>query len=1053
MRKHILTISIIIFVQLTTLIINNGVYTNYNQQGTYVDQLSDNQIINDEIIVNNINKDNEIDNSSENKSLVSNNHVTITDNYYKIGETTITASSDAFISRWDTYLVSTGSSNASQIKLPLEESGNYNFIVDWGDNTNNDIITIYNQSEVIHTYATVGEYNIIINGTLKGWRFNNQGDRLKLLEISQWGSLNLGNSNNYFSGSENLVLTATDAPDLNGTTFLNGAFSHCHNLGRNGNMNLWDVSSVTDMRYMFNFASDFSQPIGTWNVSSVTDMRNMFNYAARFNQPIGDWNVSSVTNMSCIFYNAGSFNQPIGTWNVSSVTDMSYMFFSAGSFNQPIGTWDVSSVTDMSNMFLFARFNQLIGTWDVSSVTDMSNMFYNAGSFNQSIGTWDVSSVTDMSYMFFQSPIFNQPIGEWDVSNVIDMNHMFCGANSFNQSIGTWDVSSVTDMSYMFFQSFVFNQPIGDWDISSVTNMCNMFYRARAFNQPIGTWNVSSVTDMSWMFNEALKFNQPIGNWDVSNVKNMNGMFKSTIKFNQSICDWDVSSVTNMNGMFTNTIAFNQPIGDWDVSNVTDMENMFLYTTLSISNYNNLLLGWSLLSLQSGVIFNAGFSRYSIIADDAKNHIISTYDWTITDGGILLTVSSSPQFLQAIVSDNQVNLTWSVPASDGGSPITDYNIYRSTTSGSHYALLAITNETTYAYTDSLVTLGEIFYYVITAVNNIGESEASNELVVLIGSIPSVPQSLQVTSIENQVVLSWSAPLSTGGFPIISYMIYCSTSSGSEYNLLNIVYGNTFTYNDSSVTLGQTHYYIITAVNSIGESEASNEVFITPIFVPSAPQTLQANKVDNKVILSWDTPTTNGGDIIAGYNIYRSTISGSDYVLLTIVNDLTYNDSSVTLGQNYFYIVTAINIIGESEASNEVYIKLVSIPSAPQSLLAIPGDNQISLSWSISESDGGVTIIGYMIYRSLTSGTEYDLLTMVNGSTSTYSDTMVINDQTYFYIVTAVNNIGESDVSNEVNATLHLKSKITYGFEVYYIVVVFLLVLAKIFIKNRHSRKY
>jgi surface protein len=194
----------------------------------------------------------------------------------------------------------------------------------------------------------------------------------------------------------------------------------------------------------------------------VTDMSWMF-YGdtidfPTFNQPIGNWDVSSVTDMSYMFYEAISFNQPIGNWDVSNVTDMSWMFYGGDlevpDFNQPIGNWNVSSVTNMTGMFATnegsSPFNQPIGDWDVSNVTDMSRMFSGASNFNQPIGNWVVSNVTDMDEMFFGADTFNQPIGNWDVSNVTDMSVMFFGANTFNQPIGNWNVSNVTLMPQMF---------------------------------------------------------------------------------------------------------------------------------------------------------------------------------------------------------------------------------------------------------------------------------------------------------------------------------------------------------------------------------------------------------------------------------------------------------------------------------------------------------------------------------------------------------------------------------------------------------------------------
>ena len=107
----------------------------------------------------------------------------------------------------------------------------------------------------------------------------------------------------------------------------------------------WDVSSVTDMSYMFSYAISLNQDISNWDVGNVTDMVNMFGHASAFNQPIGDWNVSGVANMYAMFYYTSSFNQPIGNWDVSGVTDMSWMFHNAGNFVQDISSWCVSNIT------------------------------------------------------------------------------------------------------------------------------------------------------------------------------------------------------------------------------------------------------------------------------------------------------------------------------------------------------------------------------------------------------------------------------------------------------------------------------------------------------------------------------------------------------------------------------------------------------------------------------------------------------------------------------------------------------------------------------------
>ena len=739
-----------------------------------------------------------------------------------------------FISVWDTTQMSSGSSDPDQIDLPLESSGTYNFNVSWGDDSF-DIITSYNQPEVTHTYASGGTYTLTVTGIVNGWSFNNDGDKLKIIEISQWGDIKLGNSGYYFYGASNLILTATDSLDLTGTISLYMAFYDCSNLGNIGSMSSWDVSSVTDMSYMFAYAYSFNQPLDNWDVSSVTDMSSMF-------------------------YDAYAFNQSLASWDVSSVTDMSSMFYDAYSFNQPLTSWDVSSVSFMSSMFYDAHsFNKSIGSWDVSSVIDMTFMFYQTSSFNQPLDTWDVSSVTNMSFMFSSASVFNQPLGSWDVTGVEDMSNMFSSASAFNQPLGSWDVSSVVFMSYMFFNDYAFNQPLDTWDVSSVIKMNLMFYNT-SFNQPLDTWDVSSVTDMQGMFALASSFNQPLDTWDVSSVTDMLGMFLNTTSFNQPLGSWDVSSVTDMSGMFLNATSFNQPLGGWDVSSVTNMDFMLANITLTAPNYDNLLVSWAQLTLQIGVTFDGGNSKYSILGENARNKILTDFGWTITDGG-MITVPSAPQLLGAIVGVTYVNLTWSASTVDGGSAITGYVIYRSSTSGTGYVMIDSVSETTLKYKDETIANGQTYFYIVKAKNYAGESVASNEVSANIpAGVASAPQSLAITIGDTFVNLTWSNPISNGGSSITSYTIYRSITSTSGYSEIGTVAGGTLTFKDNSVTQGQTYYYYVTAVNAIGESEGSNivsgkinVVTTTPPTTTTTPTSTSSSSVPSSTSKSGSSP--------------------------------------------------------------------------------------------------------------------------------------------------------------------------------------------------------
>ncbi|MBD3318490.1 BspA family leucine-rich repeat surface protein [Candidatus Woesearchaeota archaeon] len=356
-------------------------------------------------------------------------------------------SASSFVSLWNTE--NTGVTNSTGITLPLQSSGTYNFTIDWGDSSI-QTVTEWNSSNATHQYALAGNYTVNITGKIQGWFFNNGGDRRKILDIQEWGPLQLGNSGSYFRGASNLIITANDTPNLTGTTSMQSGFRST------------DLSTANN--------------INNWDVSGVTNMGNMFSYS--------------------------SFNSPIADWDVSNCSGFTFMF-SNSNFNQPIGTWDMTGVTsDARYMFYFSPFNQDISGWDVSGWSSLHAMFFYAQSFNQDISAWNVSGISDFSAAFKWATSFNQNLSAWDVSHG-GLSEMFAGAQSFNGDITNWNTSSSTYMTSMFSNANSFNQDISGWDTSRVTDMREMFYNANDFNQDLSAWDVSNVTTMQQMFSNA----------------------------------------------------------------------------------------------------------------------------------------------------------------------------------------------------------------------------------------------------------------------------------------------------------------------------------------------------------------------------------------------------------------------------------------------------------------------------------------------------------------------------------------------------------------------
>ena len=225
--------------------------------------------------------------------------------------------------------------------------------------------------------------------------------------------------------------------------------------------------------------------------------------------------------------------------------------------------------------------------------------------------------------------------------------------------------------------------------------------------------------------------------------------------------------------------------------------------------------------------FEAPCSYPGGLAWDGRHLWVASYDkGIIYQIDISPTAPLIPQNLLAIPHDGFVELIWDAPAKDGGSPITEYNIYRSTTSEEEKTLL-MTIGSKLSYIDNNVTNNQEYYYQVSAVNSVGEGIKTNKVIVTPTSgriTPSAPLGLEADEYDNYVKLKWVAPLDNGGTLIIKYHIYRSTGTGRNKNLVEVV-GNVQEFYDKNVTYNRKYYYQISAVNYAGEGDKSNEAQI------------------------------------------------------------------------------------------------------------------------------------------------------------------------------------------------------------------------------------
>jgi fibronectin type 3 domain-containing protein len=187
-----------------------------------------------------------------------------------------------------------------------------------------------------------------------------------------------------------------------------------------------------------------------------------------------------------------------------------------------------------------------------------------------------------------------------------------------------------------------------------------------------------------------------------------------------------------------------------------------------------------------------------------------------------------------------------------------------------------------------------------------------------------------------------------------------------------------------------------------EVKQNPDISAIPVPQSVSAQTITASRID----LAWqDEP------ISASYSVYRSTAEDGGYTAIATVQETSYADNSVAADSEYFYYITlSANNMGEGGKSATVRAE-TKLPAVPQSLRADPvSESSIKLEWDAVD---GVT--GYKVYRSLTDS-DYGYAERANVTDTTWTDTGLTVDTTYYYKIKAENGIGMSGFSATVNGT-------------------------------------
>ena len=362
-------------------------------------------------------------------------------------------------------------------------------------------------------------------------------------------------------------------------------------------------------------------------------------------------------------------------------------------------------------------------------------------------------------------------------------------------------------------------------------------------------------------------------------------------------------------------------------------------------------------------------------------------------------------------SEDSITLSWTAPVSFGGDSVINYRIDVSTDKSIFTTLVESQTETTYTHTG--LSRGDRRYYRIYAFNSAGISEII-EIDGYTNTIPVPPRELTITSNNSsELELSWLAPINPI-IPIIGYRIDVSTDGSIFTTLVSSQTPTSYTH--TGLNAGDTRYYRVYSINSVGTSTSFASENGTAFAVPSVPRNFNITPISDVALsLSWDVPLNNGGTLITGYRIDVST-DGSSFTTLVVAQVATsYTHTGLNAGDTRWYRVYSINSVGTSTVYASGNGVTNTIPSAPRNLaISQESGTILNLSWNAPLNNGGDTITGYRIDVS-TDGSSFTTLVSSHGDTS-YSHTGLNAGDTRWYRVYSINSVGTSITYVSENAT-------------------------------------
>jgi len=366
--------------------------------------------------------------------------------------------------------------------------------------------------------------------------------------------------------------------------------------------------------------------------------------------------------------------------------------------------------------------------------------------------------------------------------------------------------------------------------------------------------------------------------------------------------------------------------------------------------------------------------------------------------------------LTGVGGDKQVTLSWSNVKDDNRTGyLLDYSI-----DGQTFSKAITLGATASSAVVTGLSNGVSTIFRLTPAGKAGSGVAA--IASVSPGVPAqAPTALSAQSGDSQVSLNWNAPTDTGGLKINNYVVEQSTD-GTNWTLASSTPGDTTQVNLQGLKNFTNYTFRVSAITNFGRG-LSAVLATNAAALPSAPLALHiVSSASKTVTVGWQLPAGAPAGSISGFQVEQS-LDGSAWITAQTASGsaLSATLSGLINGSTYEIRVTPISGSGLG-ASTVILAAPGAAPDAVAALSATAGDKKVSLTFTPPSTNGGYSVDYYTVQIANSPTGPWSIAIPNTGSSLTKVDVPSLkNGTTYFFKVSAVNQIGTGQDSSVVSA--------------------------------------